>query len=86
MHQGKTQGDNIREGSNDNRQINNAVQEYEHELHYIDWPMFMSAVDRQKLLQGKILRAAKYIAALESCPVAIKPRNSDVRPKNTGST
>ena len=59
---------------------------HEHELHHIDWPMFMSAVDRQKLLQGKILRAAKYIAALESCPVANLTRISNVGQQTTGST
>ena len=62
-----------------------AAKSHEHDLHHQDWPMFMSAVDRQKLLQGKILRAAKYIAALERCPAAIANRKFDVRPKNTGS-
>ena len=61
------------------------AKEHEPDIHYIDWPVFMSADDRQKLLQGKILRAAKYIAALERCPAAIATRNFDVRPKNTGS-
>ena len=60
-------------------------QEQKPELHHIDWPMFLSAEHRQKLLQGKIQRAAKYVAALETCPAAKITRNFDVRPQNTGS-
>jgi len=62
-----------------------AVKEQKPDIHLIDWPVFLSADQRQKLLQGKILRAAKYIAALETCPVATQTRNSNVRPQNQGS-
>ena len=63
-----------------------AAKEHELDIHYIDWPMFMSADQRQKLLLGKIQRAAKYVAALETCPVANVSRNFNVRSTNTEST
>jgi hypothetical protein len=59
-------------------------QEHEHDIYQIDWPMFMSAVERQKMLQDKVHRAAKYMAALESCTVTSSTRNFDVRQQVTG--
>ena len=61
-------------------------QEQKHELHHRDWPVFLSAEQRQKLLQSKFHRAASYIAALESCPVATLTRNFDVKHQTTGRT
>ena len=63
-----------------------ATLEHEHELHHNDWPMFMSADDRQKMLQGKIQRAASYIAALQKCPVAQRRNFFNVNPRATEST
>ena len=85
MHQGKTQRDHCREGSNDSQV--KAADNLEHELdiHRIDWPLFMSADDQQKMLEGKIMRAARYIAALQHCPVAQR-RNFNVRSQHTEST
>ena len=63
-----------------------ADKEHEHELHHIDWPMFMSADDRQKMLQGKILRAAQYLSGLQDCPVAQRRNFFDVNSRTTEST
>ena len=60
-------------------------QEQKHDLHHIDWPMFLSAEQRQKLLQDKINRAASYVAALEDCPAATVTRNFDVKSQFRGS-
>ena len=62
MHQGTTQGNHSREGSLGSRKIT-AAQEQDSGIHYVEWPDVLSAVDRQKLLQGKLQRAAQYIAA-----------------------
>ena len=86
MHQGKTQRNHRREGSTGSHsQEMMAAKEHELDLHNADWPMFMSADDQQKMLEGKIMRAARYIAALQHCPVAQR-RNFDVRSQHTEST
>ncbi len=60
------------------------IQEQEHQLHHMDWPVFLSAEQRQKLLYGKLQRA---VQALEVGRTAILHRNANDQPAttNTGS-
>jgi hypothetical protein len=63
--------------------IDSLAQEQKHQLHHIDWPVFLSAEQRQKLLYGKLQRAIQALGA----HTAIPNRNANARSgtTNTGS-
>ena len=65
--------------------IQSKIQEQKHELHHMDWPVFLSAEQRQKLLRSKLQRATEYIRALEICSATKLTENFDARTKVTGS-
>ena len=60
------------------------IQEQEHQLHHMDWPVFLSAEQRQKLLYGKLQRAVQALEVGRKT-IPIRNGNDQSGTTNTGS-